>query len=252
MHSLQLLAEAFGRGGPYSPEPLPEEPAHGVCCMIGMELPTIARRHLLTSSFTDWDALERPDSDRISVAAWNAFTAGELRDGKSRRYCPERMSSWRCTAERFELMSRQAVRAAVLGDPPSSPWVGYATTSYKKHGGLRAPVNSGSSNVWLWETRVVDCTDRTAVSAMWHELRRWQDAGIPRPVLEAGELDAHLVGKLGVMAALDFQDWARPRVESALYQFAVYLLPSKDELGEQTQPAPQAQPAVGATLDLFA
>jgi hypothetical protein len=257
MHSLQLLAEALGRDATYRPEPLPEPAERGLCCLIGIECDTIARRHLLTTSFTDWDVLQRPDSDRISVAAWIAFTAGELRDGKSRRYCPERMSSWRCTAAAFVPLTRQAVREAVLGDLPTAPWVGYATTSYKKHGSLRAPVNTGASNVWLWETRLVDCSDSATLQATWSALRRYQDIGIPRPVLEVAELDAAMVAKVGVKTALEFQAWARPRASSALYQFLVYLLPSRDELAEHNgSPPPVAcaprAPAIGETLDLFA
>lgn len=231
MHSLSLLAEAFGRAdSAYRPEPLPEPPAPGLCCLTGEPGDTIARRHLLGASFTDWDQLAAPHSPRVGVAAWVAFTAGEMRDGKSRRYCPERMSSWRCTAERFEPLTRQGVRDVVLGPAPPLPWCGYATTSYKKHGSLRAPVNTGGGNVWLWEQRLVDCSDRVALARTWQSLRGWQDAGIPRPVLEAGELDAPLVARIGVRAALDFQRWAAPRVPSALYQFAVYLLPSREEL----------------------
>jgi hypothetical protein len=204
--------------------------------------------------------LQRPDSDRVSVAAWTAFTAGELRDGKSRRYCPERMSSWRCTANRFEALSRQGVRDAVFGEPPGSAWAGYATTSYKKHGSLRAPVNDGTGNVWLWETRLVDCSDRTELRVMWEKMRGYQDAGIPRPVLETGELDAYLVAKIGIPTAMQYQKWSAPLVWSAVYQFVVYLLPSKEELIEQNTEQPPAvgtarqdlrAPAQGETPDLF-
>lgn len=261
MRSLLLLADAFGVSTDWQSEPLPEEAQPGVCCLLGEVLPTIARRHLLTASFTDTALLQRPDSDRVSVAAWVAFTAGELRDGKSRRYCPERMSSWRCVGQRFLALDRQGVRAAVLGDLPAAQWAGYATTSYKKHGSLRAPVNTGAANVWLWETRIVDCSDRAALLAMWDTLRRYQDAGIPRPVLETAELDSYLVAKIGIRQALEYERWARPRVNSALYQFIVYLLPSKEELDEQDReqsPAVGAArkvgqpPARGETSDLFA
>lgn len=240
MSSLHLLAEAFRRHAAYLPEPYPEPPAPGLCCITGEACDTVARKHLLGPSFTDLELLALPDSDRIGVHVWDAFTAGELRDGKARRYCPERMSSWRCTADRYETLSRQGVRDAVFGESPTQPWAGYATTSYKKHGGLRAPVNTGRSNIWLWESVQVDCSDRAALQSMWDALRRYQDAGIPRPVLETGDMEPHLVGKIGVDVALEYQRWARPRIESALYQFCVYLLPSADELKQinvTTQPS---------------
>lgn len=252
MSSLHLLAEAFRRHADYQPEPYPEAPVPGLCCITGDDCDTIARKHLLGPSFTDLELLALPDSDRIGVHVWDAFTAGELRDGKARRYCPERMSSWRCTSDRFEPLTRQGVRDAVFGEPPPKPWAGYATTSYKKHGGLRAPVNTGSSNVWLWESVRVDCTDKGALQDTWGTLRHYQDAGIPRPVLETGDMEPHLVGKVGVALALDYQRWARSRIESALYQFCVYLLPSAEELKElgstRAAPAPLAR---GETGSLF-
>ena len=251
MSSLHLLSEAFRRHGTYRPEPYPETPVLGLCCVTGDACETIARKHLLGPSFTDLELLVLPDSDRIGVHVWDAFTAGELRDGKARRYCPERMSSWRCTADQFEPLTRQGVRDAVFGATPNTPWAGYATTSYKKHGGLRAPVNTGSSNVWLWESVRVDCSDREALQGMWDALRRYQDAGIPRPVLETGDLEPHLVGKIGVDVALEYQRWATPRIESALYQFCVYLLPSADELEQinaTTRPAAPVRRGETASL----
>ncbi len=252
MSSLRFLAEAFRRHVTYRPEPYPELPVPGLCCITGDVGDTIARKHLLGPSFTDLELLALPDSERIGTHVWDAFTAGELRNGKTRRYCPERMSSWRCTADHFESLTRQGVRDAVFGPAPESPWAGYVTTSYKKHGGLRAPVNTGDSNVWLWESVRVDCTDRVALQGVWDALRRYQDAGIPRPVLETGEMEPHLVGKVGVSKALDYQHWSRPRIESALYQFCVYLLPSADELMELRSITPMpAQSVRGETGSLF-
>lgn len=229
MHCIELFACAVP--DEHVP-PLPEEPAAGICAITGKETLTIAARHILGGSFTQRDALKRPDSDRVSVAAWRAWMYGWRGLGKKRDYRPERMSSWRVTADSIELLDRRGVREAVLGEPPATAWAGYATTSYKKHGSLLAPINTSGRAVWLWETRLVDCSDRDSLLANWERLRHYQDAGIPRPVLETGDPDPALARKVGLPLALEFREWALLRRESALYQFLCYLLPSAEELKE--------------------
>lgn len=225
MHCIDLMAQAV----PVVPS-LPEPAEPGVCAITGREGPTIGSRHLLGASFTQWDLLARPDSDRVSVNAWRAWMYGWRDEGKKRDYRPERMSSWLIADGRIALLSRQDVRGAVLGPASESLWAGYATTSHKKHGTLMAPVNSPGPGVWLWETRLIDCSDAERVQRWWDELRTFQDAGIPRPVLETADPAPHLMRKIGVETSLRFLDWAGSRYQSALYQFLCYLLPSADEL----------------------
>ncbi len=229
MHCIDLIAEAVPDEG--VPE-LPEAPKYGICALTGNDGPTIRSKHLLAASFTQWDMLARPDSDRVSVNAWRAWMYGWREEGKKRDYRPERMASWRVTPDGLAPLSRKGVREAVLGEAPGTPWAGYATTSYKKHGSMLAPVNAPGGALWLWETRVVDCSDGERVQDWWHTLRRYQDAGIPRPVLETADPEPHLIRKIGVDIALEFHGWAAPRYESALYQFLCYLLPSAEELKE--------------------
>jgi hypothetical protein len=103
-------------------------------------------------------------------------------------------------------------------------------TSYKKHGALRAPVNTSSKAVWLFETRVVDCSDRNAVMETWAWLNEWQRRGLSRPILETLACPLHVLRRIGVDAWMCFFDWAWPRHRSPLYAFLCYLLPSKKEL----------------------
>lgn len=228
MHCVDLIHQAVDDG--HVPA-LPEEPQQGVCAVTGHECMTIPAKHLLGASFTQWDLLIRPDSDRVGVSVWAAWMYGWREQGKKRDYRPERMSSWVVSPDGFDLLSRQQVRSAVLGKMTlSSPWAGYATTSYKKHGSLLAPVNGPGQAVWLWETRRIDCSDSAMVIGWWEKLRYFQDAGIPRPVLESADPEPHLIRKIGVPMAMEFADWSSARVQSGLYQFLCYLLPSAEEL----------------------
>lgn len=222
MDAIRLIAEAVPDDGVPA---LPEPARPGICCVTGVEGETIHRRHLLTSSFTQWDLLRRPGSDRIGVWVWRAWMYGERRPGKKRDYRPERMSCWRATASRFEALDRDGVREALFAEPPGEPWAGYITDSYKKHGSLLAPVNHNGSALWLWETVVVDCTDRSTIADWWQRLRGWQDAGVYRSMLAAADLEPHVIQRIGVSATLEFLEWARPRRGAPLYQLLVALLP---------------------------
>jgi hypothetical protein len=143
----------------------------------------------------------------------------------------ERKSSWVCDGETFLKLDRKGVRSQVFAFR-GGVWSGYATTSYKKHGALLAPVNSGGTNRWLFEMRVVDCTDRAQVEDTWNRLRAAQDAGIARPLIECLDIDPSYMAKIGWRVWRDFHAWAVPRRNAPLYQFLTYLLPSQEELKE--------------------
>jgi len=214
MTAIDLIADAL------PPETPPEEPRLGICCVTGVEAPCINRKHVIKPSFTNLDLLRAPESPMASVAAWRVFG-----------YAPARQSSWWCDGHDFRRLDRVAVRNKVLsGDPAPYPWAGYATTSYKKHGALRAPVNTGRQSVWLFETVLVDCSCRGTVFQWWNTLREAQDSGIPRPVIERLDAAPAFIGKIGFRGWRNFEEWARPKVRSSLYQFLTYLLPSQEEL----------------------
>jgi hypothetical protein len=198
----------------------PEPTLPGVCCVTGAPGATVSRALVIKPSFTNLDLLRAPDSDRAGLPAWRALN-----------YNQERMSSWICNGETFEPLNRKGVREHVLADDELAlPVACYATTSYKKHGALRAPVNAPGRRVWLFETRLVDCSNRSAVSDTWARLRAAQDAGIPRPLIERLDISPGYMAKIGWRLWTTFEAWARPRMRSPLYEFLTYLLPSQEEL----------------------
>lgn len=227
MRAIELLYSAL------PPRDPPEAPADGFCCVLGTREPTIARKHAIKPSFTNLDLLLAPDSERISVRAWRVLTHSEpAKEGKKRDTFPLMQSSW-IVGEDLRLLDRQAVRSCVIeAMRPQGVWTGYVTTSYKKHGCLRAPVNRNGSARWLFELDVVDCSDQAKVLEWWDIIRHVRVSGIPRPVIETLDCSVHLMSKHPKLLA-DFERWAREKVNSPLYRFLCYLLPSEEEIREQ-------------------
>ena len=203
---------------------LPRAPQPGVCAVTGLQCDTVRRADLFGKSFTDGALLAAPQSERVGVAAYLALS-----------YKWERMSSWITDGQRFTRLNRIGVRAAVLTEPPSLPWAAYATTSYKKHGALRARINAHGRAQWLFESRLVDCSDRAKLAEHWRRLHEARVAGVPRAALETLECSGAPLRALGVSAWMAFERWARPRYRGALYAFVCYLLPSEEELAHAKQ-----------------
>ncbi len=225
MRAVDLIYQALPKADP------PEVAHEGVCCVTGDYGPTIARKHAILPTFTNLDILRAPNSDRVGLPAWRAITYTAPNEGKKRDLAPLRQSHWICDGNILTLLDRVGVRQLVLAhDPQAATWAGYVTTSYKKHGVLLAPVNACSRRVWLWETRLVDCSDVQLVQATWRRLRDAQDAGMPRPLIESLDISPGYMGKIGWRVWREFYRWAYPRRLSALYQFLTYLLPSQEEL----------------------
>lgn len=198
---------------------LPCDPVDGLCAVTGKCGPCVPRKKLLGKSFTNGDILAAPESDMVSVDAYIAL-----------KYKWERMSSWACNGVTFARLKRAEIREHVLTeDAISCSCAYYATTSYKKHGALRAPVNPPGQRVWLFETRLVDCSDMPTVRDWWERLNAALNAGIGRTVIESLDCPAHIMRKATLPVWMDFEGWARPRHNSALYAFLSYLLPSKEE-----------------------
>jgi hypothetical protein len=214
MTAIDLIAAAL------PPEIPPEPSVEGICCVTGATCETISRKHVIKPSFTNLDLLHAPGSDRAGVAAWMTLN-----------HKWERMSSWVCNGETFVRLDRKGVREQVLSrDEIVLPCAYYATTSYKKHGSLLAPANPPGRRVWLFEMRLVDCSDMDDVVDTWTRLRAAQDSGISRPLIESLDIAPGYMGKIGWRVWRDFERWARPRMRSSLYSFLTYLLPSKREL----------------------
>jgi hypothetical protein len=224
VNTVDLLARALPPAAP------PEEPLFGVCCVTGTFTDTIARRQAILPSFTNLDLLCAPSSDRIGLAAWRVLTYTEPNPGKARERRPLQQSSWLCDGNTITLLDRRGVRQRVLDGVAVTPWAGYVTKSYKKHGALRAKVNQKDRQVWLFESLLVDCSDRENVASTWARLRAAQDAGISRPLIESLDIAPGYMAKIGWRVWRDFEVWARPRYRSPLYLFLAYLLPSREEL----------------------
>jgi len=238
MSAIELLYEVL------PPREPPEEPADGVCCVLGTREPTIARTHAIKPSFTNLDLLRAPDSDRVSLRAWRVLTHSEEREGKKRDAFPLMQSSWIVSRGGLQMLTRQDVRVLVVdGVTLSEPWSAYVTTSYKKHGCLRAPVNVGGAQRWLFETELVDCSDRAMVRDWWERLCGAREAGIPRPVIETLEISVQLLAKHSTLW-MQFEPWARTRFLSPLYRFLTYLLPGEEELKHARQAAPAGECAL--------
>lgn len=221
-HAVELIA-------PHSDVEMPTGIERGVCAVTGKECDTVPRGELLSKSFTSGDLLRAPNSDRVGVAAYLAL-----------RYKWERMSSWIVTESEFRRLDRVGVREAALGNPPAGVWAAYATTSYKKHGALLAPVNSGDRSTWVFETRPVDMSQRDVVREWWERLNTALRLGLGRSVLESLTCPPFLVRKVGVREWLAFDAWARPRYQSPLYAFLCYLLPSQEELRAEAKDEPDS------------
>ena len=245
MHPVNLIARALALNcsDPEKPQ-MPGNAKPGICCVTGQEGPVIPRKILFGKSFTDGAVLAAPSSEWVSTDA--AMALG---------YKWERMSSWLCDGVHFQRLDRQGVRAAVLGEPPERPWAGYATTSYKKHGALRARVNGPGRNIWLFENRLVDCSNRKAMEEVWGRLNHAIRQGFGRSILESLDCPGPIMAKQGAAYWLDFLAWAQPMYRSGIYQFMCYLLPSQVELKAEAktmvpEPEPEKAPQQGQ-MELF-
>lgn len=219
MHAVELIYAALDWSDPDYPA-LPAGQAEGVCCVTGALGPSLPRRELIGPSWTQHDLLARPESDRVGVAAYVAL-----------KYKWERMSAWVCDGREFRRLDRVGVRDAVFGVRPERPWAGFATTSYKKHGAMLAPVNaSPRQNIWLWDTTRIDLSDRARVDEYWRTLNEALRAGFGRNVLESLDCNAWLINRVGMRRWVAFNRWAAPIHKSGLYRFLCYLLPSQEEM----------------------
>lgn len=217
MHTVNLIASAIAQ----DPEKAvyTGETIQGICAVTGVYDSCIPRKELLGKSFTNGDLLAAPESNLISLDALHTLT-----------YKWERASSWYCDGERFIRLDRKGVRSMVLTAQYSKHWSGYATTSYKKHGSLFTKVNTSGRIIWRFEMRNADCTDHKRLFDIWTRLNTELRGGIGRSILESLDCPPFLIKKFGIQRWMEFEQWARPLYQGALYQFLCYLLPSQEEL----------------------
>lgn len=247
MHTANLIAQALGNMGLLREPPCRPEPH--VCAVTGQMCACLPWDEVIGDNFTDAQRLAAPDSPWVSVDVWQAWMHGfRTGEDKKRDKRPERMSSWFVTPERFEMLDRQGVREKVLAVDLPPLWAGYATTSYKKHGSLVAPINGLGRRVWAFEQRLVDLSDYRDAMRLWGELNRMLRLGFWRSILETLDCPTHIVRDHGWREWLQFVEYAEPRHLSGQYAFLCYLLPSQEELKaeevESSEPREQLELAL--------
>jgi len=196
----------------------------GICALTGLETDCVERKEAIGKSFTNIDTLACPNSQYVSIDALY---------GLKYKWC--RAGSWFCDGNTFERLDRLGVRRKVFQVEMPEKWTAYATTSYKKHGELLAKVNTGKQRIWLFEMRLVDCSDMSKVTEWWDILNAALRNGIGRTTMEKCDCPPYLMQKIGLSMWLNFEKWARDRYLSSLYAFLCYLLPSQEELKNENK-----------------
>lgn len=227
MHTCQLIAAAIQE---YERPQLPCKPVEEVCAVTGVRGPCLPRNKVISDANCDGFLFANQTSSFVHVDVFTAWNFGETKEGNKRQTNPERQSCWYCNEHEFRKVNKVAMRPIVLEGSRFSPWAMWVTTSYKKHGSIRSPLNIGRFGRVGFDEVVVDCSNNAEVVSTWTRLRDAQSAGIPRPLIEHLDISPGYIKKLGWRVWRDFEVWARPRVHSSLYQFMTYLLPSKEEL----------------------
>jgi hypothetical protein len=195
-------------------------------------MPCVPKFDLIGDSFTDWSLLAAPNSEWVGLNVYHAWKHGTRAEGKKCDFCLERHGCWFVSENKFRQVSRVDIRELVLNGSPDTPWAGWVTTTYKKHGSLRAPVNASHFGVWGFDESKPDCSDNAKVMDWWWQLRKFQDAGIGRRSMEQVDVPSGVLKKIDLRVWLEFVSWSRDKWQSALYRFLLYLLPSKEELGK--------------------
>lgn len=226
MHATTLISNALRGAGV-----APAAPAttRAICCLTGVETDCIPRSDLIGPSFTDTHAFLAPSSRWIGVDVFIAWRYGIRGEGKKRDMRPEANQCWFATSDKFEIVKKPEIREVVLDGSPDTPWSLWVTTSYKKHGSLRAPVNSGWRGFVGFDELVVDCRNQFNVWALWQYLNEALEDGISRTVIETLDCPVHQMRKVGIRRWQEFEFWARPIYQGGLYKLLTYLLPSKEE-----------------------
>jgi hypothetical protein len=221
MTAVELIAQAI-RGTSECPV-FPAKTERGVCCVTGQETECVPRKELIGAAFTNLDLLACPASDLVGLDAYVTM-----------KYKWARMSSWIASEDfGFKRLDRQGVRNTVIGwEPTEKRWAAYATTSYKKHGALHAPVNSGSQCIWRFENVTVDCSNREKLNDWWGVMLEAMKRGISRPSLEEMSIYAPTLKKVGLTYWEELRSWGKDKYLSPLYKFLCYLLPSQAEIKE--------------------
>jgi hypothetical protein len=230
MHTTDLLSAACPEEWK---EPLPENPVDGICCLTGQQGPTIGRKRIFGPSFTEFEIFKVPESDRVGINVWYAFRAGYFAEkGKKRKKKPEAMACWWTDGDKWVETDKVKIRNFVFNGSGNQNWAGWVTTSYKKHGSTRTPVNCREFGVWAFDEVLVDCRNINKVINWYDKLRNAQNFGLNRTVIETLDIPVFVYNKIDQKKWIEFKKWAVSKRETSLYKFLCYLLPSHKELKE--------------------
>jgi len=220
LHPVDLIADNIEH------IPIPVDPVRGICAVTGREDWCIPFKACFGNSFTNLNILPAPGSGLVGLNAFQAI-----------KHKPARMSSWIAMQDDFlrfgKSVDGDGWRSRILGyilTPPEVPWAAYITTSYKKHGVLLTPLNSGKKSIWIFEMLQVDCSDARKVQDYWQRLNVALRKGFSRTILESCRCPAFVMKKAGIAEWMQFERWATGKYQSPLYKFICYLLPSQEEL----------------------
>lgn len=225
--------------------PMPEgEAADGICCFTGRMCKTLPRKDVLDKTFNKHDFLRAPDSDRVGVNVLRALSLKE-----------ERMSCWIATPGKFyavgesnprnpkDLTRAQARQMVIEGVPFDGPWAGYWTTSYKKHGAYVSPVNfSGKFGYWGFETMTVDCRDYVKVRELFDFLMGLKTAGMLEAEMRTLDFSRKTAEIFGMPRLVKIREILRPKANSPLFEFMLYLLLSAKEIKDLGKEAGEKWP----------
>lgn len=223
MHAVNLIANAVRNMGQCPPFPALIE--DGICAVTGQDGPCLPRSACIPVTNCDQPWFAAPGSNLVSVDVFVAWNYGYRKTGGKRDVRPERQKCWWTDGKTFDEIDRDRIRAMVFNGSPRTPWAAWVTTSYKKHGSIRARVNHRPFGLWAFEERLVDCSNRDEILAWWEQIRGAHISGIGRQAIETLQLPGYLK-PADLPAWLTFEKWARPRYQSALFAFLCYLLPA--------------------------
>jgi len=228
MHAVDLIYSAIKDKSPTTSRKklieYPENTKRAHCALTGAETDCIPTKKLLSASFTNWDIMANPTGKYIGVATYYAL-----------QYRNERMACWICDGNQFAVIKRPQIRELILDGVKahgynSSHWSMYITTSYKKHGALWSPVNSGERGFVRFEMLTVDCRDDDKIADWYGKMLHWLEIGVYRTCFEQGYLWPSAIDKIGLKEAVTFERWIADKAHDPLYKLLIYILPTQEEL----------------------